>query len=66
MSVCFAIVFAWSAPFAGTLRDENYKLAKKLGIEARHEFGTLVFMLWIFAALQTISAIGIVVLLCVL
>lgn len=66
MSACFAMVFAWAAPFAAALRDENYTLAEKLGIEAPHEFGPLVFMLWIFAALQTISAIGIVVLLWVL
>lgn len=39
MSVCFAIVFAWSASFAAALRDENYTLAKKPGIEAPHEFG---------------------------
>jgi len=24
MSVCLAILFAWSAPFAATLRDDNY------------------------------------------
>jgi len=66
MSVCLAIVFGWSAPFAGTLRDENYKLAAKLGIEAPHEFGPLVFMLWIFTALQTVSAVGLIVLLCLL
>ena len=66
MSVCLAVVFGWSAPFATTLRDDNYTLAAKLGITARHEFGPLVFILWIFAALQTVSAIGIVVLLCIL
>jgi hypothetical protein len=66
MSLCLAIFFGWSAPFAGRLRDENYKLAAKLGIEAPHELGPLVFLLWIFTALQTVSAIGIVVLLCIL
>jgi len=66
MSVCLAILFAWSAPFAATLRDDNYTLAAKLGIDAPHEFGPLVFMLWIFTALQSVSAIGIVVLLCIL
>ena len=66
MSVCLAVVFGWYAPFATTLRDDNYTLAAKLGITAPHEFGPLVFILWIFAALQTVSAIGIVVLLCIL
>jgi hypothetical protein len=42
MSVCLAVVFGWSAPFAATLRDENYTLAAKLGIEAPHQFGPLV------------------------
>jgi hypothetical protein len=66
MSVCLAVLFGWSVSFARTLRDENYTVAVKLGIESPHEFGPLVFILWIFAALQAVSVIGIVVLLCIL
>jgi|SRR2546423_6156786 len=66
MSVGLAVVFGWSVPFATTLRDENYKLAAKLGIESPHEFGPLVFILCIFAGLQAVSAIGVIVLLCIL
>ena len=66
MSVCLAIIFGWSIPFAATLRDENYNLAEKLGIDAPHEFGPLVFMLWMFTALQSVTAIALVVLLFIL
>jgi len=63
MSVSLAFLCGWSIPFATTLQKENYTLARKLGMDAPHEFGPLVFILWMFAALQTVSAIGLIVLL---
>lgn len=62
MAAGLAIFFIYAAPFATTLRDKAYDLAKKLEIAVPRDFSPLVFALRIFAVLHMIGALGLVVL----
>jgi hypothetical protein len=66
MSIGLAVVFGRAVPWAIALRHDTVLIAKRLRLQNSNEFSPLVFVLVVVCILTTFTAVGLLLIVCLI